>query len=179
MKIVHIFGQHLFAFKYKNQANEFERLFDYWADVEELEAFFENNKDDLRSPFWAIITVEEAIFCTINDAQKLEDKLRELSVQVDPTQNGLETIFQSLDDRQIQIVHLNKSKAKRRWLRIYALRIESNVYVITGGAIKLTHEMKDRGHTRDELQKIEKCRNFLIDAGIIDKDGITEAFEIC
>jgi hypothetical protein len=34
--------------------------------------------------------------------------------------------------------------------------------VITGGAVKLTHKMEERTHTREELIKLEKGRNFLI-----------------
>lgn len=180
MKIVRIFGQKLFAFKFGEKSNEFERLFDYWSDIEQLEVFFENNKHDLDSPFWGSISVEDAIFKTTQEAQQLEDKLRELSKQIKTTNEGLETLFQPLDDRQMQIQHLfNKSKARKSWLRVYALRIEKDVYVITGGAIKLTHKMKERGHTLEELRKIERCRNYLIQEGLIDKESITEAFEIC
>ena len=39
------------------------------------------------------------------------------------------------------------------WLRIYAIRI-GNVYVITGGAIKLTHLMEERPHTQKEIEKL-------------------------
>jgi len=39
--------------------------------------------------------------------------------------------------------------------------------------------MKERGHTLEELKKIERCRNYLIQEGLIDKESITEAFEIC
>lgn len=179
MKIVRIFDQCLFAFKFGENSNEFMRLFDYWSDIEQLEEFFENNKEDLNRSIWGYISVADAIIRTVEDAQRLEDKLRKLSLQIETTHEGLETLFKPLDDRQSQIDHLlNKSKAKQSWLRIYALRIEKNVYVITGGAIKLTHEMKDRNHTKEELLKIERCRNYLIQEGLIDKEGITEAVEI-
>lgn len=180
MKIVHIFGQHLFAFKYKHQANEFERLFDFWADVEELETFFESNQLDLSNPYWGNISVEEAILKTMDEAQRLEDKIRGLSKQNNMQPKGLETLFRPLDDMQGQVdCILNKSKAKQSWLRIYALRIEKDVYVITGGAIKLTHKMGTRNHTQKELQKIDKCREYLIEQGIIDKEGLAEILEIC
>ena len=47
-------------------------------------------------------------------------------------------------------------------------------YLITGGAIKLTHLMSERGHTLNELKKMEKVRNYLIDNGIFDVEGIKE-----
>ncbi|NBW34801.1 MAG: hypothetical protein EBR30_07235, partial [Cytophagia bacterium] len=73
---------------------------------------------------------------------------------------------------------LTRSKAKgdqpKTWLRIYAIKLESNVYVVTGGAIKLTRSMQDREHTRLELQKFERCKAYLREQGIIDIDGLSE-----
>jgi len=50
---------------------------------------------------------------------------------------------------------------------MYAIRIASNLYVITGGAIKLTHRMEEREHTRKELVKLEKVKVYLQDQGWI------------
>jgi hypothetical protein len=77
-----------------------------------------------------------------------------------------------------RILDLNKSKARQSWLRIYALRIEERAYIITGGSIKLTAIMSEREHTKRELLKLERCRNFLIDQGIIDINGVVEEIEI-
>lgn len=60
---------------------------------------------------------------------------------------------------------------------MYALRVEDDVYIITGGAIKLTQKMQDRKHTNLELNKIESCRSFLLDQGIIDLEGVIEEIE--
>ena len=57
-------------------------------------------------------------------------------------------------------------------LRIYAIKIESNCYIITGGAIKLTRTMQEHRDTLIELQKLNKLKNFLIHQGILDKDSI-------
>ncbi len=71
-------------------------------------------------------------------------------------------------------IELAKQKSKRRWLRLYALRIDANTYVITGGAIKLTHKMGERLHTAKELDKMELCRNYLKDQGVFDIDSFNE-----
>ena len=39
---------------------------------------------------------------------------------------------------------------------IYAIKLEPGIYVITGGAIKLTRTMQEREHTLRELAKMEK-----------------------
>ena len=67
-----------------------------------------------------------------------------------------------------------RQKGRKNYLRIYALRIDKNCFVITGGAIKFTHLMQDRKHTQLELNKIEMCRNYLKENGIIDADSFYE-----
>ena len=63
------------------------------------------------------------------------------------------------------------------WLRVYAIRIEKNVFVITGGAIKLTHTMQDRAHTQEELSKLNQCRQYLLDNGVFDSDSFISMIE--
>ena len=179
MEIVPIFGKNLFAFKYTGEANdEFTRLFELWQDPEYLEDFFETHKSDLQDGFWGNISVENAIIETFNYAQTFEKQLLDLSKKSEQEQLlGLEEIFSPLRDSQFQISTLGKSKAKSTWLRIYALRIDNNVYLITGGTIKLTQKMQDRKHTMTELKKLESCRNILLDQGIVDIDGVIEEIE--
>ena len=76
---------------------------------------------------------------------------------------------------------LSKEKAKgtrktghASWLRIYALKFEPDAYLITGGAIKLTHTMEEREHTRHELIRLEQVRNFLLEQGAVDLDGFKD-----
>lgn len=60
------------------------------------------------------------------------------------------------------------------WLRVYAIRVEKNVFIVTGGAIKLTPAMQDRPHTQLELDKMNKCRDFLKANGIFDQDSFID-----
>jgi hypothetical protein len=90
---------------------------------------------------------------------------------------GLEGMFRPLHDSQSRILTLDKRKAKTNWLRIYALRIDKNVYIVTGGAIKLTQKMQDREHTIIELKKMDSCRRYLLELGIVDIDGVIEEIE--
>lgn len=179
MKIVSIFGKNLFAIKHTGETkDEFSRLFELWNDAEYLEEFFETNKADLEGSFWDSMSVENAIFETFDYAENFEQRLLQLSEQNDQDQlSGLEEIFSPLHNSQINRYPLSKSKAKATWLRIYALRVDSNVYLITGGAIKLTQKMQDRNHTILELKKINNCRSFLLDQGIVDIDGVIEELE--
>lgn len=76
---------------------------------------------------------------------------------------------------------LGKEKARLRdtqkhasWLRIYAIKLEPGIYVITGGAIKLTRTMQEREHTLVELARMEKVRRYMLDNNIIDKDSFDD-----
>ena len=60
------------------------------------------------------------------------------------------------------------------WMRVYAVRVEKNVFIVTGGAIKLTHYMEDRPHTQLELDKLNKCKEFLKENGIFDQDSFID-----
>lgn len=52
------------------------------------------------------------------------------------------------------------------------------MYIITGGTIKLTDNMAERPHTLKELRKLEACKQFLKNEGIIDEEGIIELLEL-
>lgn len=169
MKIVSIFGENLTAIKYEsNDSDELERLFDLWNDTEYLEEFFNANQADLA---YFNLTIDEIIEYTIEEANLLSEKLFE-ALQSNPI--SLETLFKNLDNSEARILSLTKQKARRRWLRLYAIRIDFNVYLITGGAIKLTRTMEERPHTLEELYKLERCKKFLQANNVIDFDSFSE-----
>lgn len=59
-------------------------------------------------------------------------------------------------------------------MRIYAINLAAGIYIITGGAIKLTATMQEREHTLLELQKMEKVRRFLLEENIVDDESFIE-----
>lgn len=164
MKIVPIFEPHLYAFCHDSVNDEFYKLINNWLDPEWLENFFYNNKSVL---VFENIKLEVAIAKTIKLADKLYDK-------IEFYQKSLDTQFRNLDNKSLSMKPLEKQKIKSGWLRLYALRIEANVYIITGGAIKQSLEMKDHPHTKEELIKLEKCKNYLNCQGIHDIDSFFE-----
>lgn len=94
---------------------------------------------------------------------------------------NLDYLFRPLENQRAHEMLLSKEKAKGKrlpkhasWLRIYAIKLEKGVYLITGGAIKLTHLMEEREHTINELKKMEIVRNHLLNTGIVDSDGMKE-----
>ncbi len=87
--------------------------------------------------------------------------------------NNLQHLFKPLNNFEYAITIHQKSKAriKRSWLRLYAVRLAKNCYLVTGGAIKLTLDMQ-REHLQVELNKLERVRIFLRDNGIAYPDDL-------
>jgi hypothetical protein len=66
-----------------------------------------------------------------------------------------------------------KGRLNKGWLRLYALEVESDLYVITGGAIKLTLHM-NREHLQFELDKLKQVRRFMKDNALLDLDALND-----
>jgi hypothetical protein len=174
MKITTIFAIKefvLYSVAYDNNEMEFKRLFDLWInDFEYLESFFENNKHDLQSGYFGNITVEEAIERTIDNAVKLRKRFFNIANNIEGDSINMQQLFRPLHNNEYQLKSLSKEKSKRDWLRIYAIRISKNTYVIAGGAIKLTSTMNEQdSHLLLELKKLEITKQFLIENGLTDE----------
>ena len=177
MKILPTFVPCLFAFKYvENEVDELERVFDEWEDPVFLDEFFEENKKDID------ISIEDAISKVQREAIYLRKRLLKLA---NANPNQLNELFKNLYNNETNSKELSQQKAPNRWLRLYAIKIDQNNYVITGGAIKLDggaiklnkqYLMKDRPHTNKELNKINNCRDYLKENGIYDADSFQEIF---
>lgn len=179
MKIKSIFAvindsNSLLSVKYEqHETHELERLFDNWNNVEYLYNFFTEHKDDIKYGFYKNTSIKKAVIKTINYAETLEKRLLEVAELGEMDINdSLQTIFKPLDDNRQTLAELQKEKSKENWLRIYAIRIDTNTYIITGGAIKLTHKMKDREHLKQELFKLDLVKEYLKGKDVYSKDEI-------
>lgn len=179
MKIESIFAikkGSLISVKYaENRTDEFERIFDNWTDVEFLFSFFNKHIKDLQSGFYRKISVEQAIERTIDEAEQLEETILEISERgKNDDYETLQTLFKPLNDREYIIKDHSKTKAYgstyKSWLRVYAIRIAKNTFVISGGAIKLTETMNEREHLKKELNKLEIVKAYLVEKGLFDED---------
>ena len=166
----------LWAVRYEGEIdNALAILFDQWNDVIWLRQFFKDHYTDLRAHF-RICNVNEAIADTIEDSDRLQSIMLDISSDAD-----LDQLFRPLENFRTSDMLLGMEKARLKrsirhpsWLRIYALKLSEGIYVITGGAIKLTLRMDEREHTKNELIKLEKVRRFLLKENIIDDMGFIE-----
>ncbi len=70
--------------------------------------------------------------------------------------------------------YLKNTPDHASWLRIYAIKLDPGIYIITGGAIKLTRTMQEREHTLAELARMEQVRRYLLDNNIVDMDSFQD-----
>lgn len=167
---------HLWAVKNPDkELDELTSLFEQWNDANYLFKFFRDNIDDLKS-YFKIERVSQAIQDTFEDSDALEELILTF-----PYTEELDTLFKPHDVTDTKSMELTRQKARNwererhdSWLRIYAIRLEPNVYVVTGGAIKLTRAMQDKEHTMIELNKLNKCKEFLKRNGVFDKDSFID-----
>ena len=170
---------HLWAVKEEGkETDELSMLFRQWSNFNYLLDFFFANLEDLQG-FFKIEKVSDAIKDTMEDAQDLERLILDF-----PYTEHLDGLFHPLSLADNRAHELTREKARNwdrkqhpSWLRIYAIRIEPNVYIVTGGAIKLTATMQEREHTQKELDKLNACRDFLKQNGVFDKDSFIDFFE--
>jgi hypothetical protein len=166
----------LWAVRYDNENdNALQQVFSQWNDPEWLVEFFTENMSDLES-YFKITDINQAIYDTIDDNMRMQCLILDISPDAD-----LDRIFRPLHNDSKGEILLGKEKARIKerpqhasWLRIYAIKLEPGCYIVTGGAIKLTRTMQEREHTLVELGKMERVRNFLLDAGAIDADGFVD-----
>ena len=167
---------HLWSVKYpEKEVDELTMLFRNWSNGSYLLDFFLSNMEDLKN-FFHIQRLSNAVKDTVEDAQVLQKLILDF-----PYTEHLDGLFHplSLADNRVQEMTREKARNWNRsrhasWLRIYAIRVEEDVFVITGGAIKLTPAMQDRPHTQKELEKLNQCREYLKSNGVIDRESLVD-----
>ncbi len=163
---------HLWAVKYdKDKDNALQKVLSQWGDAEWLADFFIQNLNDLLS-YFKITNIEDAIYQTMEDRDDMACIIMDISPDAD-----LDRFFRPLDNNRTSEMILGKEKGRphrKSWLRLYAIKLNVGIYIITGGAIKPTRTMQEREHTLIELEKMEKVRNFLIREGVFDEDSFSD-----
>ena len=167
---------HLWSVKYpEKEADELTMLFRNWSNGNYLLDFFLSNMEDLKN-FFHVQRISEAIKDTVEDAQVLQKLILDF-----PYTEHLDGLFHPLSLSDNRVTEMTREKARNwnrdrhaSWLRIYAIRVQEDVFVVTGGAIKLTPAMQDRPHTQEELEKLNQCREFLKNNGVIDQDSFVD-----
>jgi hypothetical protein len=170
IELTRIVPEALWAARFEgNQENEFDRTFNCWENPEYLDAFFTAHEKDLVKEFYGYCSVSQAVSITMSEADAFERQLLKVA-QGGVLDKRLGDIFKPIDKTaRIKIVN-EKSKAygtgAKSWLRIYAVRLNYDFFVVSGSAIKLTKTMNEREHLKEELEKLNVLVRFLKELNI-------------
>ena len=164
MKIVDIFAYTLFAFRYQGEVdNEYDRLMDNWTDVSFLRSYAKKNK---------VENINQFVKDRLKDAEQIQDLLEEITSNKEPLEYYFRTLFDN--ESGAKILSLQKGKIEKNGIRLYAIKIDENCFIITGGAIKMSQTMQDHPDSNEELKKIHRAKSFLQENTIVDKDSFYE-----
>ncbi len=162
MKIVSIFAEKLYACQYKEEThNEFERLMYLWTDAVYLREYANQNGIEDKRRF-------------VNEIRQDAEYIENLMATMTQRNQPLESFFKPLNNLESGVKVLSLQKGRRYKLRIYAIKIDKDLCVITGGAIKLVFKMSDHPDTQREKDKLETAKAFFKRNGIFDNDSFYE-----
>ncbi len=168
MKIVSIFAPYLHAIQ-TNCINTYRDVLNDWNDAEYIYNFYKTNEALIKNNrFIKCKNHIEFTQLVIECASKLDEDLFQMA------SGNLNQLFEVLEINQPYMQELSKWKKKENLLRLYAIKIEENIFLITGGAIKITKTMQEHSGTYNELKKLEKFKNILIENGVHDLDSFYE-----
>nr|WP_295935050.1 hypothetical protein [uncultured Dyadobacter sp.] len=170
IELIRIIPETLWAARFEgNQENEFDRIFNCWNDAAYLDAFFAEHERDLIRDFYGYCSISQAVSITLAEADAFEAQLLKVAQKYD-AEKKLGDLFKPLDKTVTLRIEKEKSKAygtgARSWLRIYAVRLNYEFFVISGGAIKLTRTMNERPHLTEELRKLDVLVRYLKELNI-------------
>jgi hypothetical protein len=182
MEIVEIYKDWLYSIAFDEEdLSEYHRVFKEWHDLDYLINFFEDNKNFVNSKFWkdAGLDPDNPEFSAERVIDEANDLEMYISKLVDNVSKGLkpdfDQYFHFLDGKYKCVWSLEPVKAygtaAPSLLRLYAIKIESNCYLIVYGGIKLGSKIQNSPVLKDNVfRKVEEVLDFLKSNGILDSE---------
>ncbi len=150
-----------------------------------LHSFYKENKDLLKAQYWQRVSKDRFVVDTIASYPTIFSDFKKAFKQ-----KTLYDLFEPLDRTDDAIRKQNEEtkrphrlvRLKSRYgfiankipFRIYAIEVDIDCFIVTGGAIKIVEEMKQAPNTSLELQKIDYVFKELRRAGISNKDSLLD-----
>lgn len=184
MEIVEIYKDFLYSISFdENDLDEYRRIFREWHNLDFLITFFTEHKDYINSDFWLKAGLnpdepEKSAFKVIEEADKLEVYIRQL------VKNSTENItpdfdeyFRFLGGKYACLWSLEPVKSygtlHPSLLRLYAIKMDKNCYLIVYGGIKLGKSIQNSPVLKENVfNKIDTVLTFLQQNGIMDVNDI-------
>lgn len=184
MEVIEIYPDNLFAVKFDNKdQDEYAAAFTLWQDLDYLVKFFDDNKDLVNTEFWKnalpSLESEDLAKSIVDESFDLLEYIKDI---VTNTSGGVtpdfDSFFQELGGKKYN--HLREYVPQKSYgtavptmLRLYAIRLDSNCYIVVHGGIKLTQKIQDTPQLNKELfPKIDNVLQFFKANGIIDAEDL-------
>lgn len=177
MKILPIFTEQnegIYTVHYKDEEfDALKTLKEDWSNPEYIYQFFKDNRYLLNNPRYRDFTVQEAAMKTLEDASTLFDQLKTYAkTGFEGHEQNLSDFFKPLHKKETNLPAYQASKTygiqiKDSWLRLYAIRLDVNCYIITGGGIKMVDAMQDVPYLARQLEYIKLTQNYLEEQEVI------------
>ena len=165
--------------------NEFVNFRAKLNDPLYLKEFYDENEALLKAQYWHGVTRQ--IFVT-ETRSSWPDYYKDFETSCN--EHSIYTLFEPLSKRDAAIRALNEKKdGPHRMLRLkskfgfikekipfrlYAIEVDFDCFIITGGAIKIVEEMRQASNTKLELKKLNTVFEELIRAGITSKESLLD-----
>ncbi len=155
----------LYALVWPQEKQCLDEMLDKYSDSEYLEDYFRSRSVQLQ---YFNVNVEEAIVKTLHETNAIIQELNDLAED-----DNLDDIFNPLH-KPSHYSHPGfyiEYKAKgyeAPWIRLYAIRLDENLYCLTGFGIKLVKDMRDDQDLMNELKKLELATKYLKEKGLLE-----------
>jgi hypothetical protein len=184
VEIVEIYKDWLYSISFdEKDLNEYHRVFREWHDLDYLVAFFSKNKDYVNTDFWKKAGLnpdnpEQSAERVIQEADDLETYISDLVANCN---NGVkpdfDEYFRFLGGKYKCLWSLEPVKSygtiSPSLLRLYAIKLDANCYLIVYGGIKLGDKIQNSPILKDKVfNKIDLVLSFLKTNGIADSEDV-------
>ena len=149
--------------------DEYNRLFDLWYEPGYLLKYCKTYENEIFK-YFGLSRLEDFIELVYDEIESFEDVFEDFNQNYLGRNNArLCNIFIPLSKTELLSNELQLSKARVDRsgyfpvpvLRMYAVMISKNAFVVTGGCIKLAQKMQDITPCRIELEKLNEARKYL------------------
>lgn len=169
IEIITIIDPYIYSVKYEgHEKDEYHRLFDEWNDVEFVLGFMERNSEYLKEEVWKrVSSPESAADQVFFEAEELESLFKKIACNTKSgNDDDFDNYFKILGGKYLYEIQYVPMKAygtrNPSFLRLYAIKIEKNTYIITGGGIKLSDTIQNSPDIKNHvLREIEIVRQYL------------------
>lgn len=155
----------LASFEYKKTGNIIHYLLSEWNDVEYLSKFFKKNqKTIMHHPSIPLnYNFEDFVEDIEDDIYQYDNFISDIS---EGKTINLSKHFIPLSENKEENNVFTLKKKRCKFLRFYAICIDEDFYVVTGGAIKITRTMQDHKDTRYALGQLDYAKDWLEHHGL-------------